>query len=41
MSRRSMKIKIEEYLIRKAKDRREKEQIENNKEYQPEHPDNR
>ena len=36
MSRRSMKVKIEEYLVRKAEDRREREILENSKEYQPE-----
>lgn len=38
--KKSSKIKLEEYLRRKAEDKREQEYLENSKEYHPEHPDN-
>jgi hypothetical protein len=34
--RKSQKVKLEEYMRRKAEDRREKQHLENSKDYQPE-----
>ena len=34
--RKSAKVKIEEYMHKKAEDRREQERIENSMDYQPE-----
>lgn len=41
MSHKSMRIKIEEYLRRKAEDRQEQDKIENSREYKPRVPDDR
>lgn len=39
--RKSAKQKIEEYLLRKAEDRREQDRIKHSKDFRPEHPDNK
>lgn len=41
MARKSMKAKVEEYMRRKAEDRREEERLTNSQDYKPEHPDNK